>query len=151
MDQAEAKALILDGLKDHWGTIDPARNPDLGDIAGSYAGGGFLVAAMGARIVATGAFLPRENGVAEIVRMSVARDVRRQGIGSAVLRRLLEDARAAGFRKIILETTSTWNEAIAFYERHGFHETHIRGGDTYFALGLPVGGAASPPPDGCRE
>jgi GNAT superfamily N-acetyltransferase len=106
-DQAEARALILDGLKEHWGEIDPARNPDLDDIASSYAGGFFRVAVRGGRIVATGALLPRGNGAAEIVRMSVARGERRQGIGSAVLRQLLDDARAAGCRRIILETTST--------------------------------------------
>jgi len=135
-DQTEAKALILEGLKEHWGSIDPRRNPDLDDIAASYAGGFFLVAAMGGRIVATGGLIPRAAGVAEIVRMSVAIDQRRRGIGSAVLRRLLEDAKAARYQKIILETTSTWDEAIAFYQKHGFRFTHLRGGDTFFALDL---------------
>jgi ribosomal protein S18 acetylase RimI-like enzyme len=68
--------------------------------------------------------------------MSVARDFRRQGIGSAVLRRLLADAKTAGYRKIVLETTSTWNEAIAFYQRHGFRSMHVWGGDMYFELDL---------------
>lgn len=139
-DQTEARALILEGLKEHWGEIDPLRNPDLDDIASSYAGGFFRVAVRGSRIVATGALLPRGNGAAEIVRMSVARGERRQGIGSAVLRQLLDEARAAGCRRIILETTSTWDEAIAFYQKRGFQPTHIRGGDTYFALDLPPAG-----------
>jgi GNAT superfamily N-acetyltransferase len=136
-DQAEAKALILEGLGERWGSIDPERNPDLNDIGSAYAGAVFLVGCLGGRIVATGALVPR-GGVAEIVRMSVARDLRRQGIGSALLRRLLEEARAAGLQKIILETTSTWADAIAFYKRHGFRPTHVRGGDTYFALDLPT-------------
>ncbi len=78
--------------------------------------------------------------------MSVARDLRRQGIGSAVLRRLLNDAKAAGFRKVILETTSTWEEAIAFYQKHGFRVTHTREGDTYFAIDLPEPDAAAQTP-----
>jgi ribosomal protein S18 acetylase RimI-like enzyme len=135
-DQTQAKALILEGLKEHWGSIDPQRNPDLDDILASYAGGFFLVAALGDRIVATGALIPRAARVAEIVRMSVAIDQRRRGIGSAVLRRLLEDAKTAGYQKIILETTSTWDESIAFYQKHGFRFTHLRGGDTFFALDL---------------
>ena len=135
-DQTEAKALILEGLKEHWGSIDPQRNPDLDDIAAFYAGGFFLVAFLGAAIVATGALLPRTSGVAEIVRMSVARAERRKGIGSAVLRRLLAAAGSAGYRKIILETTATWDEAIAFYQKHDFRLTHLRGGDTFFALDL---------------
>ncbi len=142
-DQSEAKALILEGLGHRWGSIDPKRNPDLDDIGSAYAGAVFLVARLAGRIVATGALVPRGGGVAEIVRMSVARDLRRQGIGSAVLRRLLESAPAAGCRKIILETTSTWTDAIAFYERHGFQPTHVRGGDTYFALDLPSGGSSA--------
>ena len=135
-DQAAAKALILEGLKEHWGSIDPQRNPDLDDIAASYAGGFFLVAALGGIIVATGGLIPRAPGAAEIARMSVARAERRRGIGSAVLCRLLEEAKAAGYQKIILETTATWDEAIAFYQSHGFRFTHLRGGDTFFALDL---------------
>ncbi len=74
--------------------------------------------------------------------MSVARAERRRGIGSAVLGRLLANARAAGFRRIILETTSTWVEAVAFYQKHGFRVTHVREGDMYFALDLSPGGAS---------
>jgi ribosomal protein S18 acetylase RimI-like enzyme len=145
-DQVEVKALVLEGLKEHWGTIDSRRNPDLDNIASSYAGGIFLVATAGGRIVATGALIPRGGGTAEIVRMSVARDLRRKGIGSAVLGRLLDDAQAAGHRKIILETTSTWDDAIAFYQTHGFRVTHIREGDTYFAIDLPDPDAAAQTP-----
>jgi GNAT superfamily N-acetyltransferase len=141
-DQAEAKALILEGLRERWGAIDPARNPDLDDIGSAYAGAVFLVGRIGDRIVATGALVARGEGCAEIVRMSVARDLRRRGIGSAILRRLLEQAASAGRRKIILETTSTWTDAIAFYRRHGFRPTHIQSGDTYFELSLPSGGAS---------
>jgi GNAT superfamily N-acetyltransferase len=142
-DQAETMALILEGLREHWGSIDPDRNPDLLDIGSAYAGAFFILARTGSRIVATGALVLRGEGAAEIVRMSVARDVRRQGIGSAILRRLLEEAKALGCRKIILETTSTWNDAIAFYRRHGFRSTHVRGADTYFALELPADGASA--------
>jgi putative acetyltransferase len=142
-DQTEAKTLILEGLKEHWGSIDPQMNPDLDDIAASYAGGFFLVAVLGDRIVATGGLIPRAAGVAEIMRMSVANGQRRRGIGSAVLRRLLEDAKAAGYQKIILETTATWDEAIAFYQKHDFRLTYLRGGDTFFALDLsPIDASA---------
>jgi ribosomal protein S18 acetylase RimI-like enzyme len=142
-DQTETKSLILEGLREHWGTIDPDRNPDLIDIGSAYAGDVFLVALIGQRIVATGALVPRGDGVAQIMRMSVARDFRRQGIGSAVLRRLLADAKTAGYRKIVLETTSTWTDAIAFYQRHGFRSTHVWGGDMYFELDLSTGDSSA--------
>jgi ribosomal protein S18 acetylase RimI-like enzyme len=135
-DQAEVRELVLAGLAEHWGTLDPARNPDLEDMLASYPGGTTLVARRNGRVVATGTLVPRTNGVAEIVRMSVAADLRRQGLGGRVLEELLDRARAAGFRKIILETTSAWTEVIAFYRKNGFRITHRERGDTYFALEL---------------
>jgi ribosomal protein S18 acetylase RimI-like enzyme len=141
-DQAAAKALILEGLREHWGTIDPSKNPDLDDIAAAYARGSFRVAECGGRIVGTGAVLPRSLGAAQIVRMSVARGLRRRGIGGAILARLIRDARAAGADRILLETTSTWGEAVEFYRKHGFRVTHIREGDTYFLLELNPGRAS---------
>jgi putative acetyltransferase len=136
-DLAETKALILEGLRDYWGTIEPNRNPDLSDIASAYAGGVFLLARLGERIVGTGALVPRANGAAEIVRMSVAGDLRRRGIGGLILHRLLDQAKAAGAKQIILETTAAWQEAVAFYRKHGFRITRYDGGDAFFAFDLP--------------
>jgi putative acetyltransferase len=135
-DQAEVKRLILAGLAEHWGALDPAKNPDLNDIASTYAGFSFLVARQDGKIVGTGALVPRDNGTAEIVRMSVAKDARRTGIGRAVLHALCARAAALGFRSIVLETTETWDEVVAFYLTNGFRVTHRRDGDVYFALHL---------------
>jgi putative acetyltransferase len=136
-DQDEVKRLVLAGLVDHWGVLDPTRNPDLNDIAASYAGATFLVARRAGQtgpILACGALVPRGQGCAEIVRMSVARAMRRQGLGKMMLSRLVEQARAAGFTRIILETTDTWQEVISFYLQAGFRITHYAQGDVYFAL-----------------
>jgi GNAT superfamily N-acetyltransferase len=138
-DQAAVKDLILDGLRERWKNLDPSRNPDLNDIAASYAQGGFRVAVIGGRIVGTGALIPRGEGVSEIRRMSVRREFRRRGIGGAILRRLIEDARSSGSRAVILETTSTWRDAAGFYRMHGFRVTHEQEGDTYFLLELNPG------------
>jgi GNAT superfamily N-acetyltransferase len=145
-DQSKTKALILEGLREHWGAIDPDRNPDLLDIAAAYAGAVFLLACRGERIIGTGALLPRRNGTAEIVRMSVIREMRRQGIGGLILRTLLEQARAAGAKRIILETTAAWQDAVAFYQKHGFRITHYDGGDAYFALDLAADDPIPEPP-----
>ncbi len=133
-DQEEAKNLILSGLADHWGLLDPTLNPDLNNIAETYGQAIFLVARLEGRLVGTGALVPRSEGAAEIVRMSVAKDMRRLGLGRKILSQLVERARAAGLRKIILETTQTWNEVIAFYLSFGFRITHYQGGDVYFEL-----------------
>ncbi len=135
-NQVETQALILAGLADHWGELDPTLNSDLNDISASYADAVFLVAWHEERIVGTGALAPRDAGTAEIVRMSVADDMRRAGIGTQVLCALIDHAKASGYRKLILETTETWVEVIAFYERFGFKITHYQDGDVYFALEL---------------
>ena len=131
-DQAAAKELILAGLVEHWGYLDPTKNPDLDDITVSYAQATFLVARQGGEIVGTGALVPRGEGVAEIVRMSVRKAQRQQGIGRTILEALLEQARVQGFRRVILETTATWSEVIEFYQRCGFRITRYQDGDVYF-------------------
>ena len=136
-DQAEVKRLVLAGLAEHWGEIDPTKNPDLNDIAASYAAANFLVARVQGRIVGCGALIQRTGRTAEIVRMSTAAGMRRQGIARSILNRLIELARSKKYYKIILETTCTWSEAIEFYLHCGFHITHYQDGDVYFALELP--------------
>lgn len=135
-DQAAARGLILDGLVEHWGFLDPTKNPDLDDIASTYADGTFLVAWSGDELVGTGALVREADGVARIVRMSVATYLRRRGIGTLILKRLCGEAQAAGYSQIVLETTSTWEGAIAFYGRNGFRVIGSRDGDTHFVLAL---------------
>ncbi len=135
-DQEEVKTLILSGLADHWGTLDPTKNPDLNNIARSYADAIFLVARLDGRIVGTGALVPRAEDTAEIVRMSVSADLRRMGIGKRILLELICRAKAQGFSRIILETTATWAEVITFYRGMGFRLTHLLNGDQYFEMDL---------------
>ncbi|MCS6846744.1 MAG: GNAT family N-acetyltransferase [Anaerolineae bacterium] len=135
-DQPAARALILAGLEERWGVLDPSLNPDLNDIAASYAAGAFLVARMAGRLIGTGALLPEGEGVGRIVRMSVDSRHRRHGIGARILQALLDDARARGYRTIVLETTETWDDAIAFYLRQGFRIVARRDGEVHFAMAL---------------
>ena len=135
-DQEAARCLILDGLRQRWGELDERKNPDLDDIAGHYACGSFFVACLREEVIGTGALLPEADGVGRILRMSVARPWRRQGIGRRILEALLERARAAGYRRVVLETTATWEDAIAFYRRHGFRRVGVRHGDVHFVREL---------------
>jgi ribosomal protein S18 acetylase RimI-like enzyme len=135
-NQIEVKTLILAGLTEHWGVLDPSKNPDLNDIGSSYKDAIFLLAWQQARIIGTGALVPRPNRTAEIVRMSVAADMRRQGIATQILQELCQQAKAAGYERIVLETTETWDDAIGFYQRFGFKITHYLDGDVYFVLDL---------------
>lgn len=135
-DQQAARELVLAGLVDHWGFLDPTLNPDLNDIAATFAGGAFLTAWLDGELVGTGGLLPAGNGDAQVVRMSVAARMRRKGIARRVLAGLLGIARQAGYRRVILETTETWAEVIAFYLSCGFRITHHQDGDVYFEYWL---------------
>ena len=50
----------------------------------------------------------------------VAEGRRRAGVGSALMERAVEEARAAGARSLVLETQSCNDPAIRFYRKHGF-------------------------------
>lgn len=135
-DQAAARTLILRGLAERWGELDETRNPDLDDIADHYADGLFLVAVDDGQIVATGALIPEGERVGRVVRMSVARDRRRRGIGRQMLYALWEAAIQRGYRRLVLETTATWVDAVAFYRAHGFRPVGEQHGDMHFVLEL---------------
>ncbi|MCP4417133.1 MAG: GNAT family N-acetyltransferase, partial [Chloroflexi bacterium] len=130
-DQSATKQLILAGLVEHWGELDPSLNPDLNDIARSYREQTFLLAVQGETIVGCGALVKEgENG--RIVRMSVSQNQRRLGIGRLLLKELQIAAQQRRFPKIVLETTQTWQDAITFYQAHGFQIVGHRNGDTHF-------------------
>ncbi len=133
-DQAATKQLILAGLADHWGTLDPTLNPDLNDIAHSYQGETFLLAVQGEEIIGCGALIKEEGmaGYGRIVRMSVKKENRRQGIGQLILHHLQLAAKQRQFHKIVLETTQSWTEVVAFYQANGFHIIGHHNGDTHF-------------------
>jgi len=135
-DQAATKQLILNGLVEHWGFLDQTLNPDLENISDHYRGNTFLVAELAGEVVGSGALVHENEGVARIVRMSVACKLRRKGIGRAILERLLLAAREKGYRKVVLETTETWLDAITFYERNGFRTVGFSEGDRHFELDL---------------
>ena len=78
------------------------------------------------RAVGTGRLLPDGH----IGRMAVLREWRAAGIGSAILVRLMEEARLRGMRQVVL---SAQTHALAFYARHGFAAI----GEVYEEAGIP--------------
>lgn len=140
-DQEAVQSLIIAGLAEYWGEINPRSNPDLDDICENYKDAIFMVAWFDGRIVGSGALIPRSNQVAEIVRVSVVAELRRRGVGKKILKRLCQKAKELGFQRIVLETTSTWGGAIEFYKRFGFCVTHYRdgksGSEIHFAFDTP--------------
>ena len=134
--QESVKQLILDGLEEHWGTIDLDKNPDLDDIGLSYQDSFFITAWLDSNLVGTGALVSINEEIGQIVRMSVLKPYRRFGIGKCILNSLVEKARSKGYKRIILETTDSWIEVKRFYIDYGFQITHYQDGDVYFELTL---------------
>jgi GNAT superfamily N-acetyltransferase len=104
-DERDAvRSLILDGLKEHWGSVDPTLNRDLDDLAVTYAAGRVLVATVDGTVAGTGTMTRRDDATAEIVRMSVARDYRRSGLGRRLVADLVATARTWAMSRVVLET-----------------------------------------------
>ncbi len=139
-DQEVVRELILDGLSEHWGHVDPNLNGDLDDIVESYVDGRTIVVRDSRSVLGTGTVMPRGDGVAAIVRMSVRTDQRRGGIGRAIVDELVDTARGWGVDRVVLETTSAWTDVVNFYLRCGFEITHTTpspfGEDTWFEMRL---------------
>jgi GNAT superfamily N-acetyltransferase len=82
--------------------------------------GVFLVARLEGQDVACGGVRSLAPGIGEVKRMYTDPSVRGRGVARALLRGLLDDARAAGLREVRLETGTLQPEAIALYESEGF-------------------------------
>jgi ribosomal protein S18 acetylase RimI-like enzyme len=138
-DVPAVRALLVAGLTERWGGYEPRFNPDIEALGQRFDGRLTLVARQAGTIVGTGALRPVGAGRFEIVRMSVAGEHRRQGIGAQLLAALLAAARQRGAHELVLETTRSWQSAIDFYERHGFRRTHDDGDDAWFVRPLDAG------------
>ncbi len=137
-DQENARSLILAGLGDHFDTLDPTFNPDLDDIWQNYIvpGNCFVVVLDGDRIIGTGALIKEAADTGRIVRMSVATEKRRQGIGRMLVGELLEEGTRKGYSRIVVETNDDWHGAIQLYQTCGFRPYDHRDGEIHLQLVL---------------
>ena len=141
-EQDAVRSLILEGLREHWGSVDPGLNPDLDDLATTYAAGRVLVATDDGTVIGTGTMIRRGDTTAEIVRMSVVRTYRRTGLGRRLVDDLVATARRWGMSRVVLETSAHWTDAVEFYVRCGFTQTHFESGafgrDAWFEMKLEM-------------
>lgn len=139
-DAPAMRRLVLNGLGDHFGTIDETMNPDLDDITASYhnTGATIVVAERNSEIVGCGVLVRENDQTGRLVRMSVRGDQRGQGLGKRLVRELLAAAEASGFEKVTCETTEDWVDAIGLYRACGFADVGVWDGDMHFTIDLPV-------------
>jgi GNAT superfamily N-acetyltransferase len=83
-------------------------------------GARLYIAEINAEPVGIGGLRPLAAHEAEIKRMYVRPSSRGLGVGRAILQRLIDDARALGFRTIRLDSARFMHEAHALYRRFGF-------------------------------
>ncbi len=65
----------------------------------------------------------RENNCAVMKKFFVDAEYRRKGVGAALYAKLLDYAKAAGVKHIILDTPSVARASHRFYEKAGFRKT----------------------------
>jgi ribosomal-protein-alanine acetyltransferase len=65
---------------------------------------------------------------AELLNLAVLASQRRQGAGTALLAKAIQEWRPRGAKSVYLEVRESNTGAIAFYEKHGFAKTGLRKG-----------------------
>ena len=85
-------------------------------------GGEFWVVERQSKLVATAAYYPikRGNNSVEIRKMYLLPEVRRQGLGTFLLKELEKRIAERGFNEIWIETATVLKEAVILYEKNGY-------------------------------
>ncbi len=68
-----------------------------------------------------------DDGFAEVKRMYVRRSARGTGVAQAIVARLEQEARAKGYRELMLETGDTLTAAMRLYQSAGFRACNAFG------------------------
>jgi GNAT superfamily N-acetyltransferase len=96
---------------------------ELAALPGKYAPpkGSLLIAHHEGRPAGCVALHDLGDGVCEMKRMFVPVAFRGLGVGRALADRIVADGKAAGYRRMRLDTSNRQSEAMRLYERSGFH------------------------------
>jgi putative acetyltransferase len=158
-DDAAVAAIVREVMTEH-GASGPGfaiHDPEVGGMSAAYASSraGYLVVEQDGVMLGGGGFAPLAGSpeplTCELKKMYFRPTLRGGGHGRALLVRLLELARAAGFRRCYLETLETMGRARRLYESLGFARlcgpeggTGHFGCDARYALDLTLGADVTP-------
>ncbi|PPG37432.1 GNAT family N-acetyltransferase [Pseudoclavibacter sp. RFBA6] len=124
--QDEADAVAFRTLNEEWITthfaLEDADRAVLADPQHAIVdqGGTVLIARAGEQRVGCVALLRIGDGVAELVKMSVAPEARGSGIGRMLITAAIDHAREQGITKLMLESNQSLAPAVRLYESVGF-------------------------------
>jgi ribosomal protein S18 acetylase RimI-like enzyme len=138
-DQDRVRHLVQTGLRERWGDdYDDSYNQDLVDISTSYVDNGATVLVIEQRgaLIATGTLLRLEEQRGQLVRISVAADQRRVGLGRVVVGELIDRARSEGIVELQILADTAWSSACELYRSCGFAATNQNDVDTFFRMPL---------------
>lgn len=123
-DEAAIRSIVGSVMSEYGLKVDPAEaHADLADVQSSYIhrGGVFRVLlADNGTVVGCGGLYPISEVEAEIRKMYFLPSARGRGYGRRLLTELVQEARARGYRRVVLETASVLKEAIALYKSADF-------------------------------
>lgn len=117
------KALNLAWLKEYFvvepSDVDMLSNPQSFIID---KGGYIFFAKREAEIAGTFALIKIEDGVFELSKMAVSKDLRGMYIGNQMMEFCLQKAKELGMLKLILYSSTKLENAIHLYRKYGFKE-----------------------------
>lgn len=126
-DCAGVQNLVFGILGEYNLTVETGgTDADIADIEANYLkrGGVFeVVEDADGNLLGTIGLYPLDAETIELRKMYFDRRLRGRGVGKLMLERMIEKARALGFKRIYLETASILKEAIKLYEKYGFQPT----------------------------
>lgn len=122
----------FDHLTEDFAKLDKMLDQDyyerFGDIALEYRQyntlekvTGFVLAYDGAEPVGCGCIRRLGPDAGELKRIFVCKEHRRKGIAGKIVRECEKMALEQGFSKMALQTGATMSQAIALYEKNGYH------------------------------
>ncbi|MGD1047243.1 MAG: bifunctional helix-turn-helix transcriptional regulator/GNAT family N-acetyltransferase [Candidatus Krumholzibacteriaceae bacterium] len=115
------RSLNEEWLHEHF-TIEKEDAAVLADPMGRVIrrGGCVLFALWDGEVAGTCAVMKHPNGLLELCKMAVTSDLRRRGIGAALVSAAMDRARAMGARELYLRTSLELEDAVRLYRRVGF-------------------------------
>lgn len=132
--QPDFRALNLEWLV-HYNLLEPLDQEVIDDPQSTIIDkGGYIYLARfisddgdinAGRIVGTAALCLEHDGIYEFAKMSVAPELRGQGIGNKLIAHCLEKARDLGIKKLMLWSNSRLQPAIAMYTKFGFRHIPV--------------------------